>query len=134
MAFPYLKKIILLPILILLVFGFFCHESFAQGLEVNSNESYIEHQQSIHRSDCGALGIDCVIQDNQFIVATVQNMQSINQTTKKTLGINPVFLLVVYNGGPEGELDKRPIFYKSSSPDTSPYQSWPVGLARSHLS
>lgn len=136
MAFSYLKKLILLPIPILLVFGFFCHASFAQGVEMNHDESHTQHQQGTHNNDCGTLGVDCVMQHNhnQLTIATVQGVLSTDQITKKVPNIIPVFLVADYSDKTENKLGRRLIFHKDSSPNTNPYHNWPVGLARSHLS
>ncbi len=136
MAFSYLKKMILIPIPILLVFGFFCHASFAQDFTPHDETSHTQHEQSAHTSDCGTPNAGCLMQHNhqQLTIAVVQNSRSADQKTKKTPDITPVFLLSQYADDVGKTLNKQIPYFDEDSPQTNLYRNWPVGLARSHLS
>lgn len=136
MAFSYLKKLILIPIPVLLVFGFFCHTSFAQDFVSQHHGGHAQHEQGAHTSDCGTPNAGCLMQHNhqQLTIAVVQNSRNDDQKTKKTPDTTPVFLLSQYDDDVGKALNKQILFIDEDSPGVTLYRNWPIGLARSHLS
>lgn len=136
MVFSYLKKLILIPIPVLLVFGFFCHTSFAQDFVSHNHTNHAQHEQGTHTSDCGTPNAGCLMKHNheQLTIAVVQNSRSADQKIKKTPDTTPVFLLSPYIDDVGKSLNKQILFVDEDSPGTTLYHNWPVGLARSHLS
>jgi len=136
MVLSYLKKLMLIPIPVLLVFGFFCHTSFAQDFVSQHYGDHTQHEQGVHTSNCGMLNTECLMQHSheQLTIAVVQNFHNNNQKTKKIPDITPVFLIAPHTDDVEKVIDKQIIVPNEGSSRTNLYRNWPVVLPRSHLS
>lgn len=136
MTFSYLKKLILIPIPVLLVFGFFCHTSFTQDFVSQHYGDPAQHEQGAHTSDCGTPDVGCLMQHShkQLTIAVNQNTQVNNLKTRKTT-VMPVFLVADYTDRDVNLLRRKLVYFEDSHIQAKTlYLNWPVGLARSHLS